>query len=157
MFIGFDECHGYAHMYRAILEGIAFRMKQNMSAMESERGIHIKSLVVSGGGSYSDPCMQIFADVFDLPVVRNEVRNAAGLGAAICAAVACGIYPDFNTASTHMIRQADRFEPDPETVELYAQLRAVYADISAQTDVILERTHQILSDHKGVMSHVHAL
>ncbi|WP_427008587.1 FGGY-family carbohydrate kinase [Pseudarthrobacter sp. H2] len=153
MFIGFDERHSYAHMYRAILEGIAFRMKQNMSAMESERGIRVERLIVSGGGSYSDPCMQIFADVFDIPVVRNEVRNAAGLGAAICAAVACGIHPDFDEASKHMVHPTDRFEPNPENVELYAQLRSVSADISAQTDAILERTHRILSEPKGVRSH----
>ena len=157
MFIGFDERHGYAHMYRAILEGIAFRMKQNMLAMESERGIRITSLVLSGGGSYSDPFMQLFADVFHLPVVRNEVRNAAGLGAAICTAVACGIYPDLDTASASMVRQDDRFEPNVENAELYTQLGSVYADISAQTDVILKRTHQILSDNKGETSHAHAL
>ena len=157
MFIGFDERHGYGHMYRAILEGIAFRMKQNMFAMESERGICITSLVLSGGGSYSDPCMQIFADVFNLPVARNEVRNAAGLGAAICAAVACGLYPNVDTASASMIRRADCFEPNVENVKLYAQLRSVYADISTQTDAILKRTQQILIDNKGETTHAHAL
>lgn len=153
MFIGFDERHGYAHMYRAILEGIAFRMKDNMVAMESERGIRLEKLVVSGGGSYSDPFMQIFADVFGVPVVRNEVRNAAGLGAAVCAAVACGVHPGFDEAVARMVRQSDRFEPDPENVELYARLRSVSADIATQTDSILERTHRILSDPEGVRSH----
>ncbi|MBG6108406.1 FGGY-family carbohydrate kinase [Frigoribacterium sp. CG_9.8] len=149
MFIGFDERHGHAHMYRSILEGIAFRMKENIAAMEFERGIRLTSLVLSGGGSSSDACMQIFADVFDLPTVRNEVRNAAGLGAAICAAVACGIYPDLDAASASMIRHADRFEPDPDNVKLYRQLGSVYADIPAQTDAILARTHRILSDRKA--------
>lgn len=146
IFIGFDERHGYAHMFRAIVEGIAFRMKQNVAAMEAELGIRIEKLVVSGGGSNSDLVMQIFADVFDLPVVRNEVRNAAGLGAAICAAVACGIYPDLSIATERMVHQADGFTPDSARAQLYSKLGAVYADISAQTDAILERTHTILSD-----------
>lgn len=153
MFIGFDERHGYAHMYRAILEGIAFTMKQNMVAMEDERHVGIETLVVSGGGSYSDLCMQIFADVFGIPVVRNEVRNAAGLGAAICVAVACNVYPSFDDASSHMVHREDRFEPNPHNVDLYAQLRAVSAEIAAQTDAILQRTHRILLDHKGAIAH----
>lgn len=150
MFIGFDERHGYAHMYRAIFEGIAFTMKRNMEAMEHERNTTIDTLVVSGGGSYSDLCMQIFADVFAIPVVRNEVRNAAGLGSAICVAVACGVYADFDEASARMVHREDRFEPNPDNVDLYAQLRMVSAEITAQTDAILERTHRILLEHKGI-------
>jgi len=69
MFIGFDERHGYAHMYRAVLEGIAFTMKRNMAAMTAERDMDLRTLVVSGGGSNSDLMMQIFADVFNIPVV----------------------------------------------------------------------------------------
>ncbi|QIK63774.1 sugar kinase [Leucobacter viscericola] len=146
MFIGFDERHGYAHMYRSILEGIAFRMKQHVSDMEAELGSQIEKLVLSGGGANSDVGMQIFADVFNVPAVRNEMRNAAGLGAAICAAVACGVYPDFDAASARMVREADVFLPDPDRALLYRELGEVYADISAQTDALLERTSHILSN-----------
>ena len=146
MFIGFDERHGYAHMYRAVLEGIAFTMKQNMAAMTAERDMNLRTLVVSGGGSNSDLMMQIFADVFNVPVVRNVVRNAAGLGAAICVAVACGIYPDFDEASAHMVRREDRFEPNPQDAALYGKLSTVAAEIPMHTDPILEKIHKILSD-----------
>ncbi|QIM16165.1 sugar kinase [Leucobacter insecticola] len=147
MFIGFDERHGYAHMYRSILEGIAFRMRQNVAEMEAELGTRIEKLVISGGGANSDVCMQIFADVFNVPAARNEMRGAAGLGAAICAAVACGIYPDFDVATSRMSREAEVFTPNPANTGLYAELGEVYADISSQTDALLERTSQILSHH----------
>lgn len=147
MFIGFDERHGYAHMYRAVLEGIAFTMKRNMAAMTAERDISLRTLVVSGGGSNSDLVMQIFADVFNIPVVRNVVRNAAGLGAAVCVAVACGIYPDFDEAAAHMVRREDRFEPDPRNAALYERLCTVSAEIPMQTDPILEKIHKILSNN----------
>jgi sugar (pentulose or hexulose) kinase len=147
MFIGFDERHGYAHMYRAVLEGIAFTMKRNMAAMTAERDISLRTLVVSGGGSNSDLVMQIFADVFNIPVVRNVVRNAAGLGAAVCVAVACGIYPDFDEAAARMVRREDRFEPDPRNAALYEQLCTVSAEIPMQTDPILEKIHKILSNN----------
>jgi len=128
-------------------------MKQNMVEMENERGISIETLVISGGGSYSDLCMQIFADVFGIPVVRNEVRNAAGLGAAICVAVACDLYPSFDDASGHMVHREDRFEPNPDNADLYTQLRAVSVDITTQTDAILQRTHRILHDRKEAIAH----
>lgn len=153
MFIGFDERHGYAHMYRAVLEGIAFTMKRNMDAMAAERNIGVETLVLSGGGSNSDLASQIFADVFNVPVVRNAVRNAAGLGAAICTAVACGIYTGFDEAREHMVRRHDRFEPTPHNAALYGELCAVAGEIPRQTDPILERIHQILTDDKGAISH----
>jgi sugar (pentulose or hexulose) kinase len=132
-------------MYRSILEGIAFRMKQNVAAMESDLEIELEKLVLSGGGSNSDLMAQIFADVFNIPVVRNQVRNAAGLGAAICVAVACGVYPSFDSAIDGMVQVADETQPNPDLTELYGQLGEVYTDISAQTDVILERTFSILT------------
>ncbi len=146
MFIGFDERHGPAHMYRAILEGIAYRMRHNVTAMEAELGVRIEKLVVTGGGSNSDVAMQILADVFDRPVSRNEVRDAAGLGAALCVAVACGVYPGLEVATEQMVHQADEFTPDPADAQVYSQLREVYADLHDATDALLERTYDILND-----------
>lgn len=150
MFIGLDEKHGYGHLYRAILEGIAFTMRRNMAAMQDERQVTLDTLVVSGGGSHSDVCMQIFADVFGLTTVRNEVRDSAGLGAAICVAVACGIYPDFDTASREMVHAQDHFSPQPAHRDLYLQLGAIHGDISSHIDPILVRIHQALAENQGV-------
>jgi sugar (pentulose or hexulose) kinase len=121
--------------------------------MAAERNIGVETLVLSGGGSNSDLASQIFADVFNVPVVRNAVRNAAGLGAAICTAVACGIYTGFDEAREHMVRRHDRFEPTPHNAALYRELCAVAGEIPRQTDPILERIHQILTDDKGAISH----
>ena len=144
MFIGFDERHGAAHMYRAILEGIAFRMRQHVTDMEAELGVRIESLVVSGGGSNSDVAMQILADVFDLPTTRNQARDAAALGAAVCAAVACGVHPGLDVATERMVHRAEVFTPDPAATRLYRRLRGVYADLQAATDDVLRRTYDIL-------------
>ncbi len=152
MFIGFDARHGYAHLYRAVLEGIAFTMHANLVALQNERGSDLETLVVSGGGSYSDVVMQVLADVFQLPAVRNEVRDSAGVGAAICAAVACGIYPDFDSASAAMVHRADTFQPNPDLGALYAELGAIHADIPACIDPILVRTRQALLDNPGSQS-----
>lgn len=146
LFVGFDERHGYGHMYRAILEGIAYTIHRAMVALESERGIQLESLVVTGGGSYSDLFMQIFADIFGIPVVRNEIRDSAALGSAISVAVACGVYPDFDDAVAHMVHRESTFLPNAQFKELYAQLEEIHGEVPAAVDPLLQRTRQVLID-----------
>lgn len=81
--IGFDGRHTRGHIYRSILEAVAMTMKRHVTDMCNEVGTTINKLIITGGGSNSDLFMQIFADVFDIPIVRNEVNGAAGLGSAI--------------------------------------------------------------------------
>ena len=87
--------------------------------------------------------MQIFADVFDIPVVRNEVNGAAGLGSAICAAVAAGVYDSFEDAVAHMVRIKDTFTPIPENVEVYKKMIPVYSEITKYTDPVLKKSYEI--------------
>lgn len=141
--IGFDERHGWEHMHRSILEGIALTISNRLAAMLTELGRTLTHVVVSGGGSGSDPMMQIFADVLDLPTVRTEVRSAASLGSAICAAVALGAYRDFPDATAHMVRIGDRFEPQEPSVALYRRVDSVYQSITKHTDPVLARSYEI--------------
>lgn len=141
--IGFDGRHTRAHIYRSILEAIAMTLKKHVDDMCGEVGATLDKLIITGGGSNSDLFMQIFADVFDLPVVRNEVNGAAGVGSAICAAVAVGIYDSFESAVANMVRVKDTFMPIPENTEVYDQLRPIYADITKYTDPILKRSYEI--------------
>ena len=146
MFVGFDERHGAGHLYRSVLEGIAFGMRHHVGAMEAELGVRLERLVVSGGGAESDVAMQVLADVFDLPVTRNRVRSAAGLGAAMGVAVACGVYPDLDVATERMVHKADEFTPDPGNALVYARLLEVHVDLAAATDDVLRRTYDALHD-----------
>ena len=128
--IGFDGRHTRGHIYRSILEAVAMTMKRHVTDMCNEVGTTINKLIITGGGSNSDLFMQIFADVFDIPVVRNEVNGAAGLGSAICAAVAANVYDSFESAVEHMVRIKDRFTPIAENVEVYEKLIPVYSEIT---------------------------
>ena len=141
--IGFDGRHTRGHMYRSILEAVALTMKKYIFDMVEEVGVDIRKVIVTGGGSSSDLFMQIIADVLDVPTVRNEVNGAAGLGSAICAAVAAGIYPDFETAVQNMVRISDRFEPIAENTALYDRMYPIYWDITNHTDEVLKKTYEI--------------
>lgn len=144
--IGFDGRHKRAHMYRSILEAIAMTMHMSMSDMFDEMGYKPKKLIVSGGGSNSKLFMHIFADVFGMPTVRNECNNAAGVGAAICAAVGVGAYPDFETAVKHMVRLKDSFENNPENTKIYNAIETnIYRNIKKYSDPINKEIYKIFS------------
>lgn len=120
--IGFSEVHTRAHIYRAIIEGIAYALRQGKEELEKQSGQPIRQLRVSGGGSQSDQVMQITADVFGMEVERPHTYETSGLGAAIAAAVGAGIYPDFATATAHMTRIRDRFLPNTAHKKTYDRL-----------------------------------
>jgi sugar (pentulose or hexulose) kinase len=125
--IGFGDVHGRAHVYRAILEGLAYALRDGADRTVRKSGVPIRELRVSGGGSQSRAAVQLFADVFGIPASRPHTHEAAGLGAAIDVAVGLGIHRDAETAVAAMVRITDRFEPDAAANRIYDDLyRSVY-------------------------------
>ncbi|QLC74477.1 carbohydrate kinase [Pseudomonas sp. LPB0260] len=131
--IGFGDVHTRAHLYRAILEGLAYALRQGKERIERRSGSKITRLRVSGGGSQSDAAMQLTADIFGLPAERPHTYETSGLGAAIDCAVGLGLYPDFPTAIQAMTRVGRVFQPDPSARRLYERLyREVYLQMYKQ-------------------------
>lgn len=146
MMIGFNGTHKGPHMFRSVLEGIAMTMKNNAQAMCDERGIELSNIVVSGGGSNGELFMQIFADVFGVPAHRNVVNGSASMGAAICTALALGVYDNRQKAIDHMVRRKDTFMPIAENVTLYDEINSkVFKRIVNDTDELLKVSHNIFS------------
>jgi sugar (pentulose or hexulose) kinase len=146
MMVGFNGKHKGPHMFRSVLEGIAFTMKNHAQAMCDERGIDMTALIISGGGSNGDLFMQIFADVFGLPARRNVVNGSASMGAAICTALALGIYRDRQQAIDHMVRPRDTFKPVDKHVALYERMnRDVYSKLAPTLDPLLATSHGIFN------------
>ncbi|MBU3182147.1 FGGY-family carbohydrate kinase [Clostridium psychrophilum] len=144
MMIGFNGTHKGQHMFRSILEGIAFTMKNYAQAMCDERGIELSNIVVSGGGSNGELFMQIFADVFGVPAHRNVVNGSASMGAAICVALALGVYKERNEAIEHMVKRRDTFMPIDENVNIYEKMNEnVYKHITSYTDELLKKSQEI--------------
>ena len=120
--IGFGEVHTRAHLYRAMIEGLTYALRESKELVEKRRGQSIDRLMVSGGGSQSDQVMQITADIFGMAVERPHTFETSGLGAAIAAAVGIGLYPDFTTAVNEMTRTQQHFLPSMDNHQLYNQL-----------------------------------
>jgi sugar (pentulose or hexulose) kinase len=142
--IGFGDVHTRAHVYRAIIEGLAFALRQGREQLQHRTGTPIRELVVSGGGSRSDRVMQLTADVFGLPASRPGTAESSGLGAAIDAAVGTGLHPDFPSAVKAMTRTGRTFEPDRSAHELYDRLfRRVYVPMYARLKPLYQEIQRI--------------
>jgi len=147
MMIGFNGTHKGPHMFRSVMEGIAMTMKNSAQAMCDELGIELSNIVVSGGGSNGELFMQIFADVFGVPAHRNVVNGSASMGAAICTALALGVYKDRQEAIDNMVRRRDTFEPIEENVSLYKEINEkVYRHLADHTDELLKTSHDIFAN-----------
>jgi sugar (pentulose or hexulose) kinase len=120
--IGFSDVHTRAHIYRAILEGIAYALREATERIVKRTHVPITELRVSGGGSQSDTAMQLTADIFNLPASRPHTYETSGLGAAINGAVGMGFYPDYESAVATMVRIRDTFQPNPDTHAIYEDL-----------------------------------
>ena len=149
MMIGFNGTHKGQHLFRSVMEGIAMTMKNHAQAMCDELGIELSKIVVSGGGSNGNLFMQIFADVFGVPAHRNIVNGSASMGAAICTALALGVYKDRQAAIENMVQIRDTFEPIPENVRLYQAINEqVYRHLADQTDDLLKKSHEIFASKR---------
>jgi sugar (pentulose or hexulose) kinase len=120
--IGFGGVHTRAHFYRAILEGLAYALREGAERTSKRSRVPITEVRVSGGGSQSDAALQLTADIFGMPVSRPHVYEASGLGAAIDLAVGLNLQPSFETAVSEMTRIGKTFEPNPENHQLYDEL-----------------------------------
>ncbi|HRI57348.1 MAG TPA: FGGY-family carbohydrate kinase, partial [Anaerolineae bacterium] len=142
--IGFGDVHTRAHLYRAIIEGLAYALREGKERSERRSGIPITELRVSGGGSQSNAAMQITADIFGLPAARPHLYETSGLGAAIDAAVGLGLHSDFASAMQAMTRLGDVFEPDAQRVSIYEELyQRVYRQMYRRLKPLYEGIREI--------------
>lgn len=117
-----------AELLRAVLEGITYEMKLNLSILESA-GVHVKELRAIGGGAKSDFWLQLKADMFGRPVVRLTVTECAALGMAISAGVAAGTYGSVREAVQTLIKPDRVFEPNAKITKIYDEKLDAYRRI----------------------------
>ena len=125
MWGGLTLAHTRGHLFRATLEAVAFGGRAVLETLE-EAGAAARDLVVTGGAARSSLWMQMHADVFGRPLVRLAAPQPVALGAAICAAVGAGAYPDLPAAAAAMTALGRGWQPDPERQQVYDGLYAQY-------------------------------
>lgn len=121
-FVGLSSSHTRGHIYRSILEGIAFEQRFAIGEVEKAVGVSVKELVAIGGGAANDLWLSIFADVTGKKILVPENTEASALGAGIAAAVGAGWYTSFKAATNIMTGREREIRPDRTRQKIYAGL-----------------------------------
>ncbi len=142
--IGFGDVHTRAHVYRAILEGLTYSLKDGLLRTVRRTKVPVHSVVVSGGGSQSRQAMQMTADIFNMNSYRPHTYETSSLGAAVNAAVGMKYYGDFTAAAAAMTRRGEEFVPDPKNVEIYGELfDRVYSKMYKHLQPLYEQIREV--------------
>jgi L-xylulokinase len=132
-FVGLNNYHGRGHVLRAIYEGVVFGHRFHVDRLLKYRSMP-EAIRFTGGAARSKVWVQIFADIFGVPVQVPEGTELGALGAAILAAVAAGCYDSFDDAVGAMVKFTRTQEPDPSQRDLYDAKYARYNKVIAALD-----------------------
>ena len=118
-FTGLSARHDRGALVRAVLEGVAYGLRDSLEILRS-LGCRLESGRVSGGGARSELWVRIVASVLGLPVERTVAEEGAAYGAALLGGVAGGVFADVHEAVEACVAVRETIEPDPEWVDAYA-------------------------------------
>ena len=128
-FIGMTMDTSRADMLQAVLEGVAFAIRDSFEVARS-LGIAIPRSMICGGGSKSSLWRQMIADILGIPLDIPVTEQGPGYGGAMLAMVACGVFESVQQAADKLVHVKDTVQPDPERVALYEkryqQFRQIY-------------------------------
>ncbi len=127
--VGLTASHTRAHVIRAIMEGVAFSLRDSFTIFK-EMNVPVNRIRLGGGGARSPLWRQIQADVYGLPVEILEAEEGAAYGAALLAGVGAKLWPTVDAACSSVIRVKETVQPKPANAavmnESYAAYRRVY-------------------------------
>lgn len=129
MFFGLQHIHDRRHICRAVLEGVAFALKDAESVVEG-CGVKNHTVVACGGGARSPLWLQIQADIFEKEVIVTKENEQASLGACIIAGIGAGIFSSAAEGCASLVRfKEDRYEPNQGNLEIYRHRFGVYRSL----------------------------
>jgi xylulokinase len=131
-FVGLTVRHGRAHLTRAVMEGVAFSMRDGLEIMRA-LGTPDDDVRAVGGGARSELWLRLQADVYGHPIRRTAIDEGPAYGAALLGGVAAGVYASAEEAGTRVRLREEVVEPDPERARRYDELYRVYAGLYPAT------------------------
>ena len=133
-FVGLSLRHGRGHLTRAVLEGVAFGLKDSVELMKP-LGLNVARVRVAGGGTRSPIWRQILADVFDAQLATTDATEGAAYGAALLAGVGAEVFESVEAASDRGVREVEQVTPGANVgryAELYPRYRALYPALAPE-------------------------
>jgi xylulokinase len=128
-FVGLSHRHDRGALVRAVLEGVAYGLRDSLELLV-ELGVEPEVCRVSGGGARSELWLRIVASILRIPLDRTVVEEGAAYGAALLGGVVAGVFGDVHEAVATCVRVRGTVEPDPQWSEAYeegySRFRALY-------------------------------
>jgi xylulokinase len=136
--IGLTASHDRRYLIRAVLEGVAFSLK-DCFAIISEQGLQLNQVRATGGGAKSPLWRQIIADILGVELVTTNATEGPAFGAALLAGVASGVYTSIEEACNTTVRVVERTEPQDEVQRVYSETYATYRALYPALKPILSK------------------
>jgi xylulokinase len=127
-FVGLSVRHDRGALWRAMLEGVAYGLRDSLELLR-ELGARPESGRVSGGGSRSELWLRILASVLGLPLETTESEEGSAFGAALLAGVRAGVFSDADDAVARCVRPRRRIEPEWDYEHGYRRFRLLYPSL----------------------------
>ena len=141
-FLGLTLAHDRYDMQRAVLEGVAFALRDCLEIINS-LDIRIDRLLISGGGGKSALWRQIIADILEMPLRQTDFDEQAAMGAIICAQLAVGAYPSFEEACKAQVRESGVItEPVPKNFAIYRECYEIYREAYSTNKALFLRLRE---------------
>ncbi len=141
-FVGLQLRHSGAHLTRAVMEGVVYSLKDCLDLVAG-LGLAVEEIRATGGAARSHLWRQLQADIFGVPIRRNQIDEGPALGAALLAGVACGTFASVSDACSRVAFDPDITRPDPERHELYLRRHAVYSGLYSAMAPAMHELHRL--------------
>jgi xylulokinase len=138
-FVGLTLAHGRRHLVRAVLEGVAFGLRDGLDLMRAAGMPAPTAIRASGGGTASPLWRQILADVLETELVTVNTTEGAAFGAAVLATVAAGWHPTVDEAVAGIVRTSPSAAPGPDAAR-YREIHAAYRELYPALTPFFHRT-----------------
>jgi xylulokinase len=124
-FFGLTTSHRTAHLYRAVMEGVAFACRKNIDLMKG-RGKRIDRLIAAAGGAKTSLWLEIKAGIYDCPILIPSEPECGVLGCAVLAGLSCGVYSDLGATVSRLVQYEREVFPNPVWVDQYRKMQPVF-------------------------------
>ncbi|MDK2980603.1 MAG: xylulokinase [Chloroflexota bacterium] len=128
-FVGATVRHGFGEFARAVLEGVAFGLRDSYELMRASGLKEIDHVRITGGGAKNPQWLQIIADVLNTSIYTVDSKEGAAFGAAVLAASGAGAFPSVSAACQQVVHRVDEVKPTADAAAydaLYARYRELY-------------------------------
>ena len=137
-FFGLTSSHNAGHLFRAVMEGVAFASHKNIEWMKA-RGHHFDQMVAAGGGAKSRLWLEIKASIYNCPILLPSEPECGVVGCGMLAGCASGLFSDLEKLISQQVRYETEIEPNPAWVERYREMQSLFDGLYQSSEQFWDR------------------